>query len=507
MPSEQSNAAPELLLGLDADARPPGMQQLVRALRDAVRTGRLHPGARLPASRLLADQLGCSRWVVVQAYEQLTAEGYLDARVGSGTRVHALPAARPAPEEAPAASRSWRFDFRPGIPDLARFPRSAWLRTVRASFQAAPTAALDYGDPDGLPALRASLADYLGRVRGVEARARDITVTTGSVNALSVVARALVARGMNRIGVEDPSWIPLRGPLAGSGVETVPIPVDDDGLDVDELERSDLRAVLVTPVHQFPTGTVLGPERRRRLLEWAAERDGLIVEDDYDSEYRYDRTPLGAIQGVAPDHVLLIGTVSKSLAPALRLGWMVVPRSWAADLRRARQSVDVGVSVLTQLAFAEFLGSGAFEQHLRRMRKEYHQRRTALVATLATHFPTARVHGIPGGLHVMVELGTGLTGADIERRCDAHDIRLYPLGSYCAGPIPPRYRPDTVVLGFGAIPEHRMAIAVATMAEVLRDQSESGERGLARGDDAGGVRDRDGGDVGVRAEHENSPVR
>lgn len=443
------------------------MQQLARALRDAVRAGRLRPGARLPASRTLALQLGCSRWVVVQAYEQLTAEGYLDTRVGSGTRVHALPASKPAPDEIPAKPRSWRFDFRPGIPDLAQFPRAAWLRTVRASFQAAPTATLDYGELDGLPALRANLADYLGRVRGAEARAGDIIVTTGSVNALSVVARALVGRGVTRIGVEDPSWIPLRGPLEGSGVDTVPIPVDDDGLDVEELVRTGLRAVLVTPVHQFPTGSVLSPDRRRRLLEWAGSCDGLIVEDDYDSEYRYDRTPLGTIQGVAPDHVLLIGTVSKSLAPALRLGWMVTPRSWAADLRRARRSVDVGVSVLTQLAFGEFLGSGAFEQHLRRMRREYHNRRAALVATLAAHFPASRVHGIPGGLHLMVELGIDLAGEDIERLCDARDIRLYSLDRYCAGPIPARYDPGAVVLGFGAIPAHRMDTAMATMAEIL----------------------------------------
>ncbi|MBP2330421.1 GntR family transcriptional regulator/MocR family aminotransferase [Kibdelosporangium banguiense] len=467
MPVEQTNEPPELLLRFDVGTRPPGMQQLVRALREAIRAGRLLPGARLPASRLLARQLGCSRWVVVQAYEQLIAEGYLDARVGSGTRVHQLPAASPAAEEVAVQARSWRFDFRPGIPDLAHFPRAAWLRAVRASFLAAPTADLDYGDLEGLPALRSGLADYLGRVRGVQAQAGDISVTTGSVNALSLVARALTARGVTRIGVENPSWIPLREPLAGSGIETVALAVDGDGLVVEDVVRSGVGAVLVTPVHQFPTGTVLSPDRRRQLLEWAAERDALVVEDDYDSEYRYDRTPLGAIQGVAPDHVLLIGTVSKSLAPALRLGWMVAPPRLAAHLRRARQSVDVGVSVLTQLAFARFLESGAFEQHLRRMRKEYHGRRTSLVSALEQHFPDSRVHGIAGGLHLMVELGVPVSGEEIERACDAQGIRLYSLHRYCAGEVPAQYSQSTVVLGFGGIPAHRMNTAIATMADLL----------------------------------------
>jgi len=466
---EQTIEVPEVLLDWVGEVgRAPGVRQLSRALRAAIRSGRLRPGVRLPASRALSRQLGCSRWVVVQAYEQLTAEGYLESRVGSGTRVHGLPAPRTLSEETARELRSWRFDFRPGIPDLAQFPRAEWLRATRAALTAAPTVALDYGDPDGLRSVRESLADYLGRVRGVDASAADISVTTGSVNALALIARALRARGIYQIGVEDPGWIPLREPFAGSGVEPVPLSVDEEGLVTDDLARSGLRAVLVTPVHQFPVGTVLSPQRRRELLRWAGRTGGLIVEDDYDSEYRYDRTPLGALQGISPDQVLLIGSVSKSLAPALRLGWMVAPAAWRNVLDESRRGVDVGVSVLVQLGFEEFLRSGAFEQHLRRMRKQYTGRRAALAAALARHFPDAQISGIAAGLHLMADLGASVPAADIERACDEHGIRLYTLQRYCAGPIPSRYSPATVVLGFGAIPDHKMDTAIATLARILR---------------------------------------
>jgi GntR family transcriptional regulator / MocR family aminotransferase len=469
MLENQTIEIPEVLLDWVGEAgKAPGMQQLSRALREAIRSARLRPGVRLPASRALARQLGCSRWVVVQAYEQLTAEGYLESLVGSGTRVHGLPAPRTLTEETARELRSWRFDFRPGIPDLAQFPRAEWLRATRAALNAAPTVALDYGDPDGLRSVRESLADYLGRVRGVDASAADISVTTGSVNALALISRALRARGIYQIGVEDPGWIPLRGPFAGSGVEPVPLGVDEEGLVTDDLARSGLRAVLVTPVHQFPVGTVLSPHRRRELLRWAGRTGGLIIEDDYDSEYRYDRTPLGALQGISPGQVLLIGSVSKSLAPALRLGWMVAPATWRNLLGESRRGVDVGVSVLVQLAFEEFLRSGAFEQHLRRMRKQYTRRRAALADGLARRFPSAQISGIAAGLHLMADLGTSVPAADIERVCDEHSIRLYTVQRYCAGRVPPGYSPATVVLGFGAIPDHKMDTAIATLARILR---------------------------------------
>ena len=467
---DESGEFQELLLLGDADPTSPLVAQLIAKLRESIRRGRLHPGARLPATRSLATQLGCSRWVVVQAYEQLTAEGYLTSQTGSGTRVRGVPTSRSQPPSLASEERSWRFDFRTGVPDLAQFPRVEWVRATRRALAEASSSSLDYGDPSGLGSLRESVADYLGRVRGADTAAVDIGITSGSVNALAIVSGALAARGIFRIGVEDPGWIPLRDPFSGSGVQPVPIPVDGDGLVVDQLIERDLRAVLVTPVHQFPVGTVLSAQRRIDLLRWAERVDGLVIEDDYDSEYRYDRGPLGVLQGVSPEHVLLIGSLSKSLAPGVRLGWMAGPPSWRETLQQSRRGVDVGVSVIIQATFGEFLRSGGFERHLRRMRKEYVGRRSALIDSLATSLPAAITRGIPAGLHQMVDLVETPAPA-LARACERRDVRIYPLHRYCLAARPPRGYPEsTVVLGFGAISARRIPAGIAAMAEASRSR-------------------------------------
>jgi GntR family transcriptional regulator/MocR family aminotransferase len=461
----------ELLLLGDVDATSPLTAQLISKLRESIRRGRLHPGARLPATRSMATQLGCSRWVVVQAYEQLTAEGYLTSQTGSGTRVRGMPASPSQPARLAAEERGWRFDFRTGVPDLTQFPRVEWVRATRAALASATSSALDYGDPSGLGSLRESVADYLGRVRGADTSAVDIGITAGSVSALAIISGALASRGIFRIGVEDPGWIPLRNPFSGSGVQPVPVPVDGDGLVVDQLAAHDLRAVLVTPVHQFPVGTVLSAERRIALLRWAEHTGGLVIEDDYDSEYRYDRGPLGVLQGVSPEHVVLIGSLSKSLAPGARLGWMVGPPSWRETLEESRRSIDIGVSVLVQATFGEFLRSGGFERHLRRMRKEYVGRRTALIDALGRFFPAAIMRGIPAGLHQMVDLAEA-PAPQLARACERHDVRVYPLHRYCLGAHPPSGYPEsTVVLGFGAISARRISAGIAEMAAASRSLS------------------------------------
>jgi GntR family transcriptional regulator / MocR family aminotransferase len=465
---DDSGEFPELFLLGDVDSASPLVTQLIAKLRESIRRGRLHPGTRLPATRSLATQLGCSRWVVVQAYEQLTAEGYLTSQTGSGTRVRGMPASPSQPPRLASEEHSWRFDFRTGVPDLTQFPRVEWVRATRTALANASSSSLDYGDPSGLGSLRESVADYLGRVRGADASAVDIGITAGSVSALAIISGALAARGIFRIGVEDPGWIPLRNPFSGSGVQPVPIPVDADGLVVDQLVGQDLRAVLVTPVHQFPVGTVLSAERRIELLRWAERVGGLVIEDDYDSEYRYDRGPLGVLQGVAPEHVVLIGSLSKSLAPGVRLGWILGPPSWRETLEESRRSVDIGVSVLMQATFGEFLRSGGFERHLRRMRREYVGRRIALIDSLRNCFPAAVTRGIPAGLHQMVDL-VELPAPAFARACEQHDVRVYPLHRYCLGAHPPAgYPQSTVVLGFGAISARRIPAGVAAMAEASR---------------------------------------
>src|SRR5918999_2602281 len=314
----------DLLLRVDRGGGPL-RAQLEDQLRDAVRAGRLGPGAALPSSRALARELSVSRGVVVEVYAQLAAEGYLVARQGAPTRVSEAASPGPGATPAAAAERPPRYDFRTGRPDISMFPRGAWLASLRRALRDAPDARLDYGDPRGAPELRGALARYLGRVRGVACDPERVVVTSGMAQGMALFARALTAGGARRIAMEDPSSAPGRAQLAANGLEIVPIPVDEDGLRTQTLGAVEVGAVMITPAHQFPLGVVLAPARRAALLDWAAHTGAVVLEDDYDAEYRYDRQPVGAVQGLAPELVAYAGSTSKTLAPGLRLGWLVVP--------------------------------------------------------------------------------------------------------------------------------------------------------------------------------------
>ena len=317
VPEKRTSRQSELLI----DLRPgegPLHAQIEQALREAARTGRLPAGTPLPSSRTLARDLGVSRGVVVEAYEQLAAEGYVEPRAGSRTVIASGLQPPPPRLPQPIGDRP-RFDFRPGLPDLAQFPRKEWGRAVRSVVGKLRPEQLGYGDPLGTEELRSALADYLGRVRGARCDPQRILVCTGVAQALFLVARALSGLGIRSIAVEDPSNPEQRRILAAGGLGSCGVPVDSGGLDVEALERTDLRAVVVSPAHQYPTGSVLAADRRRALLAWAERRSGFVVEDDYDAEYRYDRAPVGALQGLAPARVVYTGSASKILAPALRL--------------------------------------------------------------------------------------------------------------------------------------------------------------------------------------------
>ncbi|HEX8518249.1 MAG TPA: PLP-dependent aminotransferase family protein, partial [Pseudonocardia sp.] len=375
-------------LQLDPSAARHGLADwLTAALRDAVADGRLGRGDRLPATRVLAEQLGVSRGVVVDAYRRLTDEGLLRGRRGGGTTVLADP---PAPVAAPAepATPPARIDLRPGVPDLSAFPRQAWLRAERAALARTPDAALGYGDPRGTPELRTALAGWLARSRGVRADPSTIVVVGGVAQGLALLAQVLVGRaatpgvahgphpvprtpvlprrGVATVGYEDPGSRGTRDQLERWDVRLVPVPVDGLGLDVDALAATGAGAVFVTPAHQFPTGVVLAPQRRRALLDWARAAPGerLVIEDDYDAEHRYDRAPVAALAAQAPEHVVHLGSVSKTLAPALRLGWVVAPPSVREELVVRKQWSDITSPALGQLALAELITSGAFERHL-----------------------------------------------------------------------------------------------------------------------------------------------
>ncbi|MET9355809.1 PLP-dependent aminotransferase family protein [Streptomyces sp. NPDC006617] len=400
-----SSAAWELLLpAASAPARARG-RALQAALRDAVRSGRLTPGTRLPSSRDLAADLGVSRGLVTEAYEQLTAEGYLRSGQGAGTWVgDAARAARPRARDLAPRSHADRVDFVPGTPDLSLFPRSAWAAAQRGVLAELPHESLGYPDPRGLPRLRTALAELLARRRGVVADPERIMVVSGVAQATALLASVLHARGVRATGVEDPGSPQHDALYASAGVDTVPLPLDDEGLAVGPLHASGVRAVVTTPAHQFPTGIAYSARRRGELLDWARSVDGLVLEDDYDGDFRYDRAPVGALQGLDPERVAYTGSVSKSLAPGLRLGWLLVPEWLADDLVERKRTTDLGHPALDQALFARFVERGDYDRQLRVCQRAYRERRDAMVDALEEHFPGSQVSGIAAGLHAIAAL-------------------------------------------------------------------------------------------------------
>ncbi|MGC1753554.1 MAG: PLP-dependent aminotransferase family protein, partial [Trebonia sp.] len=364
---------------------------LEAALREAVQTGRLAPGTRLPSSRTLAADLGIARNTVAEAYAQLGAEGWLTARQGSGTRVASTAVVSPGPAAGirpPLGARAARYDLRPGSPDLSAFPRAGWLSAARKALSGAPSRALGYSDPRGLSELRTVLAAYLGRTRGVRVAPDRIVVCAGFTQGLALLCQVLPDVGVTKIAVEDYGQPHTAEALAASGLTPVMLGVDDGGAVLDKAHGA--QAMLLTPAHQFPLGSVLSPRRRADAARWAAGSGGLIIEDDYDGEFRYDRQPVGALQALAPEHVIYAGTVSKTLAPGLRLGWLVLPARLTEAVASAKARSDAHTSSFEQLTLAEFITSGAYDRHVRRVRLAYRRRRDRLVAALATHAPGVR---------------------------------------------------------------------------------------------------------------------
>jgi GntR family transcriptional regulator/MocR family aminotransferase len=466
----------DLLLRVDRGGGPL-RAQLEDQLRDAVRAGRLGPGAALPSSRALARELGVSRGVVVEVYAQLAAEGYLVARQGAPTRVSEAASPGPGATPAAAAERPPRYDFRTGRPDVSLFPRGAWLASLRRALRDAPDARLDYGDPRGAPELRGALVRYLGRVRGVAGDPERVVVTSGMAQGMAIFARALRAGGVERMAMEDPSSAPGRDQLASNGLVIVPIPVDDDGLQVerlpeaaagngagrDEAAGDPVGAVMITPAHQFPLGVVLAPDRRAALLDWAAHTGAVVLEDDYDAEYRYDRQPVGAVQGLAPDRVAYAGSTSKTLAPGLRLGWLVVPDHLLEAVTAAKESDDLGTPVVEQLALADFLERGQLDRHLRRTRAVYRARRDALVDALERLLPDCPPAGVAAGLHLVVHLPTGIDEQAVLDAARSRGLGLSGISEHRVEPGPP-----ALLLGYGRLPEPAIEPAVRLLADSLR---------------------------------------
>ncbi|MGI5214019.1 PLP-dependent aminotransferase family protein [Plantactinospora sp. CA-290183] len=486
-------------LQLEIGAAPVGGRAdwLAAQLRLAIADGRVPVGSRLPASRVLAGELGVSRGVVTEAYQRLVEDGHVAGRGRGGTVVLAAglptaprsrppgPVAGPAPAPAgfPATpsgpgmlfgtapgtdifealrAAPARIDLSPGVPDLAAFPRAAWLRAERTVLDALAPADLGYGDPRGAAALRSAAADWLARFRGIRADPDELLIVAGVSQALALLARVLVRDGIRQVAVEDPGSLGARQHLRNWGLDTPPVPVDPAGLRVDELARGGAPAVMVTPAHQFPTGVVLGGDRRRALIRWA-EAGGLVVEDDYDAEHRYDRPPVPALRAVLPEGVCYTGSVSKLLAPALRIGWMLAPSRYRDDLVAAKRDADLGNAVLPQLVLAELMRSGGMERHLRLLRRRHVRRRDTMIRAIATHLPGTVVHGAAAGLHLMVTLTADLADVDLAAAALARGVKVQPLSWHCQRP----YRPG-LVLGYAATAAGEIEEGVAAIGAALR---------------------------------------
>jgi GntR family transcriptional regulator / MocR family aminotransferase len=471
MAIQWSGLGPELLLKLDRDSGEPLRSQLVVGLREAIRSGRLQGGERLPSSRELARELGISRGLVQECYNQLLSEGYLTSAIGSATRVAtgAYPASPVPAQTAPPPPRLIA-DFRSGVPDLASFPRGDWVSATRDACARAANADLDYGDPMGSTILREVLAGYLRRVRAADAGPDRMIICTGFAQGVVLVLQALARTGVRCAAFEDPGYgqadsSEVLRAAAARGARVVHVPVDDRGIDVAALEASGAQVAVVTPAHQSPTGVVLAAARRHALVDWARRNDAFVIEDDYDSEFRYDREPVGVLQGLAPDRVFAIGTASKALAPAVRLGWVLAPPAMAGAVAAEKLISDRGSSVLDQLALAALLESGRYDRHLRRMRMIYSGRRTALIAALDRHAPGVALTGLAAGFHAVAHLPAAADEQAVVTAARERSVGLYGMSSFRASGST---APPQLVLGFGNVGERDIGPGIAAVADLLR---------------------------------------
>ncbi len=471
MTVDWSRGGPDLLVTLDRGAGPLGIQ-IQDQLRAAIRDRRLAAGERLPATRRLAELLGVSRGTVVDVYEQLLAEGYVEAAVGAGTRVAAMPAGpvRQAPG-AVEASAPVEADFEYGIPDLGSVPLTDWSWAVSEATRSLPTAQLGDEDPAGSRHLRNVLTAYHRRVRSGCAVAADAVVVSGFRQGLAFALATLAQHGIRRIALEDPGPREHDVIARRAGLDAVPVPVDDHGLDVARLRETGARAVLLTPAHQCPTGVALGPARRRDLIAWADEVDGVILEDDYDAEFRYDRHPVGSLQGLDPARVIAMGSVSKTLAPAIRLGWVLAPPRFVAGIVEEKRLSCRGAPGLDQEALAQLMESGRFDRHLRRVREIYRARRDVLAAETELAFGPGRLHGLAAGCHALLRLADGTDENAVVATAATMGVRVNGLGHYRFVAVDAEPEPDprspALVLGFGNVSEHQIRRGVRALAEAV----------------------------------------
>ncbi len=465
MSARTSRPSPAVDLQIDLVPGSPLRLQLEEALRDAIRSGRLLAGTLLPPSRVLAQELGVSRGVVVDSYSQLVAEGYLTAKRGSGTRVATLPAPWVLPgAREPRHLTPFRYDLRPGQADFHAFPRRRWQGALTRALRELPDTRLTYAPHRGAPELRIAIAAYLRRARAVVAEADQVVISCGVSHGLLAVLAALRRRGARRVAIEDPGWRWQRRTVVRVGLEAVPVRVDEHGLIVSDLAAQEADAVMVTAAHQYPTGVVLSPERRDALIAWARERNAVILEDDYDAEYRYDRDPAPALQSVAPDRVAYVGTVSKTLAPALRIGWIVAPARLLGDIEQEFRVSAAQPPTIDQVALAGLVEDGGLDRHLRAMRRRYRAKRELLIDTLAQHAPAVRLSGAAAGLHVMAWLPAACDEHAVALRAGELSVGVHELHRNC---MAEGEWPAALLLGYALPTEAEISTGAQLLAQAI----------------------------------------
>lgn len=452
----------ELLVALDRGRPLPLVDQLSTQISDAIVRGSLREGSTLPASRTLAGELGVSRGVVSAAYAHLIAQGYLVTQARSVPRVAAV---RPAPALEPPRRTRVRADFTMLSPDLSLLPRGAWKRALLDTVQTAPLSAFDYGDPRGERELRTALADFLGRTRGVIASHEQIIICQGTVQAMDVACQTLVEHGSELLAIEEPCANEVRRCARRAGLRVEPIETDVDGLRTERLLASDAEAVLATPAHQFPTGSVMTRARRDTLATWLSRPGRFVIEDDYDAEFRYDADPMAALQGTLPHQVLYLGSASKTFAPGLRLGWLVVPERLIETAASMKWALDAGSPSLNQLAFARIVVSGAFERHLVKARSEYKRRRAALRSGLAAEIPRSSVEGASAGMHLVLRLPEEIDGHALGRAAQRARVKLESVESFLSDPP---HSVSRLVLSYARLHPSRARAGAKALAAVIQ---------------------------------------
>jgi len=470
-----SNTLPEF--GIDRASDIPLTAQLVDQIRQAVLAGRLKPNARLPSTRALSLELGLSRTTVLAAFDQLIAEGYLEGRLGSGTRVTAeLPDSKLTVNQPPIHvidqprfHRENPKPFRLGLFDSEHFPHDEWGKLLGRIWRKPAPDLLSTDDPFGFHPLRSSLARHLHEWRGMLVSPEQIIITGGSADALSLIREALFTRG-DRLWMEEPGYPPARKILGVNGLDIVPVPVDGGGLDVStgREKADDARGAFVTPARHHPTGVTMTLGRRLELITWARERDAIIIEDDYDSEHRYIGQPLPALMSLDPDRILYIGSFSKVFSPILRLGFLIVPSHRVTQFRELRQTLFPAPSPLAQPALAAFIETGAFAQHIRRMRRIHASRRRKLIAALAPGEPDLfRIEAPPAGLSLLLALPEGQSDTHLASVLAEADIEVHPLSTLFTK-LTPR---QGLILGFSGFDETALENSATALIKILKQSN------------------------------------